>query len=338
VVDTARDIAIKYENQLPKTGRFSLGGLFAVLSGAASILGLVLSGSLSDDIQALVYSGFLCFLFMILVGYIFYREKKKLHRYALATHYVHYVNHLVRDELVRASKGKSEDLEDTTAKILDAIANCYSLLTGKKCRASLKDFNINDSNQRVVKSAARSTGGMSDDHEHLISENTDFENVYFGKNGCSRYYLCNNLKKAYLMNEYKNSSFEISGYPERKNFVLFSWISSWSLKYNSALVLPIRHINSYIPPGSEDDHEKVKENWHIWGFLCIDCSSAGVFKQDFDPELGGACADALYTLFTQSLSLINLHKLRVAIEQNKAKRAEANSRAKVKKRKVVENV
>jgi len=133
--------------------------------------------------------------------------------------------------------------------------------------------------------------------QHRLDENTDFHDLWYAQNGCTRYFLSNDLMKRWKQHKYKTSSFKEVGEPYLQSVLGIDMIRNWRLPYRSALILPIRYVSTFNPP-EEQTHDML--HWRYWGFLCIDCNTPGCFDDRYCPELGGAFADGLFTLFSQS--------------------------------------
>ena len=305
----------QYQNQLPKPEKRALFLLVSAGGSIASIIALIALVFASENnpampSQGLVAIWFLIALVIVLFGYICWSESWKIRNYSQSIYFIHYINHLIRDELSAMRCGDRHDLEAATQKILDEIASCFSVLKGRVFEVSLKGIEINPDekckeNLLIAKDACRSGPRRSYDKGHEVKRNTAFRDLYYFKNGCSRYYLCNDLLKEYQEGKYDNTSFEIEsiGRPETSSFLGFNRIKKWPLTYKSCLVLPVRYISQFRPPG--DEQSEKPPHWDFWGFLCINCESRNVFLKNIDPELAGAIADAIYTFFTQEQEMCN---------------------------------
>ncbi len=330
---TSKNFAKTYEEQLPKKKSSSLSEFFSYITGSVSIIGLVTAPQfLPEKDVPLVFTIFLVILISLLMFYTFYRERRKLHRYAESILYIHYINHLVRDYFAEAQEGKFENLDGTLQDILDAIANCFSLLTGKRCRVSLKelkgDLTIVDAGRdTMTKSRSPRNSDLEEDVVHKLADNTDFNNLWYAINGCTRYYLNNNLMASWKNHEYRSSSFQVVGEPVLRFKSIRSVVCNWRLNYKSTLVLPIRYCESFKPPKEKD--KKCPGTWKFWGFLCVDCYSRGVFDTRYSPELGGAAADLLYSLCSISNHLLENAELKENNDQSKETDVEKEIFAKI---------
>lgn len=306
----------KYEEQLPKKKNLSWPSIFNYLTGSASILALVSAPNFfPQENIPFVYSIALVAIVASLLIHTYIRDRRKLNRYAQATLYTHYISHIIRDSL---SEKENDDFSDTKIvlqKIVDSISNCYSLLTGKQCRCTIKELN----EDLTVKTVVRDTISknrmhlchIQDKEEHHLDDNTDFYNLWYSLYGCSRYFYCDNLINLYKTNKYKNSSFKILGKPDIIPFFsYFSYVKKWRLPYKSTIVLPVRYFSEFKPPEKPDErcinpHKRDYPHWKFWGFLCIDCNSRKIFDSEFSPELGAAFSDILYIYLTQTKIMLD---------------------------------
>jgi hypothetical protein len=193
-----------------------------------------------------------------------------------------------------------------------AIANCFSILTGKVCSCFLEEMKLTQDRQKVEVVTALHDPLANDmtasienaeQVKHYIDDNTAFKNLWYSINGCSRYYLNNDIKKSWKLQKYNDSYFKLEkiGKPRSITFFGFHKITYWPLNYKSCLILPIRFVGNKKPPSSnllEADYSNNKD-WNFWGFICIYCNSRNVFNDRYAPELGGAFADLLYIYLSQ---------------------------------------
>lgn len=305
----------KYESQLPKKRSVSVSSVFSYSAGGASILGFLSSNYIFPHSGiALAHTIFLLVLVFSILLHTYARDRRKLHRYAQAVFYIHYVNHIIRDSLAHAKEDNFKLSQETLQLTVNAIANCFSILTGKQCRCSIKELNDDFSINTVVRDNV-SKKRIHEHHDtktsHHLEENTDFKNLWYSIYGCSRYFLANDLIKFWKIHKYENSSFKLVTFPKRSNFCSFTWVSNWKLPYRSTLVLPIRFFSVFDPPAQQEISAKKKtkktefDHWNFWGFLCIDCNSRNIFDQEFAPELGAAFADTLYIFHEQTKFILD---------------------------------
>jgi len=90
------DIRAKFEQQLPRRQKLSFESVFSYVAGSASIIGLIGAPFVITDPSSLsfVYLAFLTFLVVVLMIYAYLVNRRKLHRYAQSTIFVHYANHI----------------------------------------------------------------------------------------------------------------------------------------------------------------------------------------------------------------------------------------------------
>jgi len=294
-------IQTKFESQLPKLERWSFVTIFNYVAGICSIGGLVGAPFVVSDPNSMsfVFITFLAILVLVLLVHAFLVNRRKLHRYAQSVIFSHYVVHVIRDTLAEIEATQGKHVERATRKILDAIATCFSIIIGKHCRCTIIEL-VDNTELKVVArdDVSEALNKKRIGKNHLLENNTDFKNLWYALDGCSRYYLCNNLLQEWKVHRYDNSSFDEVGYPSvvATLFGLFSRVANWQLPYRSALILPIRHLTEFAPPKNSD---VLESNWNFYGFLCIDCNSVNVFDNRYTPELGGMYADSLFTFFTQ---------------------------------------
>jgi hypothetical protein len=295
------DIQTKYESQLPKLEKWSFDRLFGYTAGIASIGGLIGAPFFIKEQNSLVflYMGFLSILVIILIIHAVLVEKRKLHRYAQTIFHTHFAQHLVRDSLSELQNDQLDNVKKTTEKILDAIVNSFSITCGKNCRASIIELDNNFELTVAARDSMSEIRATPRDKKHYLKDNTDFKNLWYSINGCSRFYLNNNIVKKWVQHCYKNSSFLENEEPEIKSFLGYNYIKNWPLSYKSALILPIRYISDFSPPKDDGVNEEQVPHWNYYGFLCIDSLSVNSFDNRYSPELGAIFADMLYSYFNQ---------------------------------------
>lgn len=248
-----------------------------------------------------VSAGFILLLIFIVVREIMSSRKEK---YANITEKHHFCFHTTRDietflnELdISALTKKDKEYIFTAAtngyiKILDSVATIYSMLTGTRCRATIKTIYEKDG-KLFVRTLARDTNSYEhnfkkdkqrfEDNKDAIEENEDFELLHDEKLPGQNYFFCNNLIER---RNYKNSSFKVYGEANKE----MSWYErlfckGWSLPYRSAIVWPIQQ--------KQNRYFAFAEIGCI-GFLAVDSESRGVFKKNWDTWLGAGIADALF--------------------------------------------
>jgi hypothetical protein len=118
------------------------------------------------------------------------------------------------------------------------------------------------------------TGRQAEDGQpQFVDQNSDFEDLILRGDAC-RWFLSNDLV---AHKSYKSST----------------WSAAAPKTYLAAAVWPIQKLDPV-----EDKHE-------VLAFLCVDANAKQVFDNRFDFYVGGAFADALYSL----LKLIRIQNL-----------------------------
>ncbi|ATD08271.1 hypothetical protein SIO17_14525 [Pseudoalteromonas piscicida] len=297
-----------YEKQLPKHKPITFWPIFGRFAATVGIFTGTASFFYSpESIQEYVFSTFLCLTVIFLIGYIFYRESQKHHRYSESIVFLAHSSHLMKDYLqeLRYGRVEKEEFHRLYTQLADAISKCFTLLKGRRCSVCIKTLSpdgelqthARDANSSVRYSDVRN----SIDVKHFLSDNTDFELLFGDNNEYGRYFLDNNLKDRWLNRNYKNSSFSVVGEPLIKSRVFRRpKVSNWRLGYQSTLVCPIRHITT-----KEFADGEYK---HYWGFLCIDSESRNVFNKNIDPELAYCFANQLYLLSAQIREMDKLNE------------------------------
>jgi hypothetical protein len=276
-----------------------LGSVGSLAGIAALIFTFLNLDHLREDIQTRIFVGELSALCAGLIAYLYVTSRKKLHRYAQAVFYLHYVVHSVRDEIASMEAGQAVDLQELIQDIVDATSNCFSLLSGKRCRCCVQEITANQDVVTLVRDRITSTQSP-DTGNHNISANTDFSNLWYGRNGCPRFFLSRNLVALWRSGRYRNSSFEAYGEPTTMSFAGLTFVTRWTLPYKATIVWPIR----YIPEGckwpvlNDGGLAAVPQEKRpfVWGFLSVDCKSKNTFDSLHAPELGAAIADAIFAL------------------------------------------
>ena len=292
-----------FKDQLPKQKLITLPNLIGLLGSICSLLGLIASLIyFKQEIISIIYTIFLVFLVSVLIIYSIWREFSKNHMYAQAIFYCHYINHIIRDFFGEFENLKENNLEEKITDILSAITECYSLITGKQCRTTLREFQEDKTikiRARCRKSKIYSRNTDYEERTFPLKENLPYYNLWYGKSGCYRYYFCNNIIRAYKEHKFTSSAFEKYGKPYVSNLLGISRVSNWKLPYRSVIITPIRFLAKYTPP-EESKQGVIPAEWNYWGFLSIDCKSKNVFDERFATELGLAFSDLLYVLFNNA--------------------------------------
>lgn len=290
----------KFQEQLPRFNRWTAERLFSFLGALCSIaaIGLFFVGEISADLKMVLALSYLLIIVVLLLLRIAITDTRKLHRYSDAAVHLHYVVHRTRNHLARLRVDASADLGEALLDIVNSAATAFSLVVGKQCRVCIKEVHSDETVTTVVRDSLFSEENSAPNRiVHTLEKNTDFINVWYGKDGCRRYFLENDLQRLWKAHKYKNSSFEEVGEPALLPFGKVSW----KLPYKSTAVFPIRYIHdarNWPPTQSSVRAPATTSDPHVWGFLCVDCAHSGVFKLPYIVELGGAFADALYIMLT----------------------------------------
>lgn len=291
---------------MPRRQVITLERVLGAVGAAASIIALIFvffsPEGWSQDAKNYTVLAIVASAIVFLLYPVWRRRRPYLSQYAQAVYYTHYINHVVRDFISDLQSGRPCDLASTVDNIADAVADCFEILTGRRCRCAIKevtpDRNLSTVTRDTVSKSALTKKNPSN---HPLDKNSDFADLWYGRNNRLRYYLCNDLIKLFKLHKYENTSFETYGRPEVKSMGGFSWVEDWKLPYRATIIWPIRHIpnHDYWPPeGSSGATPPANQAPDIWGFLCVDCNERHIFDETYAPELGAGFADALYTLFS----------------------------------------
>lgn len=306
---------------LPKRSRLSLESIFSFIAGVASIVSLILSVFIDPSYYNLATSLFLIFIIVLLVLYI--AKSHKHHRYAEALFYLHFINHIIRDALVKVTQDPSEENAKSTVQslnqhIANALAHCFTLITRRKCRVSICKINPTSANNHldftvdIIARDAVSSKQLGNNHNSKgrIEDNTDFASILFAKNNTS-HYLCNNLKHEYSIGKYKNFSFTRNGQPPEiiKKLGVFHCIKGWNLPYVATIVSPIRYTDGHHPPKEQrTEQQQINPKWQHYGFVCVDNNTKNTFNATYDPEILAATCDVLYGFYAQVEYMVTTNK------------------------------
>jgi hypothetical protein len=293
----------KFKDQLPRYNPWSAERWLAIAGSIGGIAALVLTvfhpEHLRDDVQTFILLVELSLLCAGLLLYLWVTSRKKLHRYAQASFFVHYVSHLIRDEVAAFEAGSTPDPKAILQDIVDAVASCFSVLTARRARCCIQEIKAGGDVVIVVRDSITTTQSppISNSQASNIENNTDYKSIWYGTNGCPRFFVCRNLVALWRNNKYRNSSFEAYGEPTTFNFFGMTWVRKWTLPYKATIVWPIRYVPKEAtwpalnPKPAADDNTP-----YVWGFLCVDWGSRNSFDETYSPELGAAFADAIFML------------------------------------------
>jgi hypothetical protein len=296
-----------YGEQLPRLNAWTLERLILLIGSVAGIValffGLVKVSELDENIRIKIFVYELAALAFCLFSYILVTNFKKLHRYAQAVFYVHYINHVVRDGLASIEAGRPINLRELTEDICDATANCFSVLSGKRCRCTVWTVNPDEDLVFAFKHDRMTKRTRPElERPYPILENTDFKNLWYGGNGCARFFVARDVVELWKKNQYRSSGFDAFGEPRMVAGYGFSVVATWTLPFKSSLVVPIRYVPEECPwPAfDEERYSKMPVRPFVWGFLSIDSKSRRSFDLLHGPELAGAIADVLFILLQTS--------------------------------------
>jgi hypothetical protein len=261
-----------------------------------------------DVINTSVIAGLLVFF----VFYSILREAmtSRKEKYANINAHRHHCIHTIRDlttylEIVQKSPLTADKIKEMQAKTatlltkcLDEFAILFSMITGTKCRATIKAIYQKEGKLFVyalVRDDKSKQINWKRDQKRLendmdpIEENEDFELLYGDYGPDHQYFICNDLT---VRRNYKTSSFKVyeNNPPEditvlSRLFDIFRGKDDWPLPYRSTIVWPIQQCPS---------PEIYVDKPHCIGFLAIDSESRGVFKRRWDWEIGAEISDGLF--------------------------------------------
>ncbi|MEO1113976.1 MAG: hypothetical protein AAFY05_16640 [Pseudomonadota bacterium] len=250
--------------------------------------------------------------FFILLFGLVWREISRIRKekYANIQEDIHGIQHIIRDQYTILSLMEQISTAETrllyaqvvsanVQECLNRLASIFTLLSGTKCRASVKMIEPGASKDKpVVYTYMRDVDSerfcegddiaRRDAGSDLLEDNTDFSHV-FGESG-ERWFFCNDLPS---QSNYLNSR---DGNLSRRNLAGFRGLLNfwrpvdWNLPYRSSIVWPIRQKPMKAIPGSE---------FKFVGFLTIDSRHRGVFDINFDTHLGAGIADSLYYMLVR---------------------------------------
>jgi len=271
--------------------------VFSYVAGAASIVGLFLSGIglFSEPIHGSVYLGSQCLITLSLIGALTYvlvlreraladakqhaellevlrKQMKKLEGFGNGYEYLHKIFHELRSAFMKLSdvtkpiaerSGQADVLfTQFIHRAVDNLQKVFALTADPQCRVCVKQLR---DDAKSVETICRDSGseGQNEPEIAKIEENTDFHNIMRKIRGYERYFYCNDLLA--LGDLYENST------------------PNWDERYKSTIVWPIR---GPLP----------NRNYDVAGFLCVDSLKTDVFDEKKSVQVGAAVADILYIL------------------------------------------
>lgn len=285
-----------------------------------------------DDTLKLILTSTISLMTILLLLILVYREitSSRKEKYANITEKHHFCFHTIRDletflfEIQEKSSMQEEELSreekkniftvstSGMTKILDNVAAIYSMVTGTRCRATIKTIyekKVDGKKKLFVRTLARDSNSYEHNYktdikryendEDCIEENEDFELLYYDEISTENCFFCNDL---FERRAYKTSSFKVYGEPPKDS----GWFDrmrykGWRLPYRSAIVWPIQQKTAR--------YFNIQEKGCI-GFLAVDSESRGVFKR-WDLWVGAAIADALFHPLNNLFRLVGKSKSEV---------------------------
>jgi hypothetical protein len=292
----------KFRDQLPKWQPWTFERVLILLGSIAGLAALAITffrwDVLTSDTATKVLVSELSVLCLGLIAWVILTSIRKPHRYAQSVFYVHYINHIVRDQIAALESGQAIDPQELLREIVDATAQCFSILTSKRCRCCIQEVRANKEVVTIVRDSVTTTQSPNQ-LPHRLEDNTDFSDIWYGRNGCPRFFYSKNLVKLWRAGKYRNTSFDNYGYQDTFSLFGITVVTRWTLPYKSTIVWPIR----FVPEGTawpvlNDANLQslpVEKRPFLWGFLCVDCESRNRFDAIHAPELGAAIADATFS-------------------------------------------
>ena len=301
-----------------------VGVAFQGLGIAASIFGFIkLDQMLPETYAGMVYALFFVVVTFSLAAYILRIRLKKLHRYADIPPFTHFVNHTIRNVLTRTRRKVEDgtfgedDLEEmqiATVAMLDAIARCFSILTGSHCSVCIKELQHGATPRVRVAyrdSISLATRGADDgEHDpHEIDRDTPCEMAFKAGAGFGRGYICNNVKREWLRGRYKTESFIRYGgrEPSCVPFLGIPFVRNWKIHYNCTMVSPIRYRAFPVTSGKllKSSGNKGPSGVRCWGFLCVDAKRRNLFVEARHRDVLATFSDGLFVYFNELHDIID---------------------------------
>ena len=281
----------------------------ANLEGLAGIISFFVAPYwLPTETVGYIYAIFLLSYCITLFGYVLYLHGNKPMRYAVVPGYAHVAIHQARDLIHFLDESLNDDslrpevmqtnVDATIIAILDQIATCFSVLTGKRCAVCIKEM----TNGKLIVTY-RDTGssvlrGIKSGRSHNIDEDTPCNQLFLEFPNQTDVYCCNDVVKEWQNNRYKSASFDTLGQPTVKELFGLRWVKSWPLKYSSCLTGPIRAMSKKPVLNNSTNQSHHGPSTYV-GFLCVDCSSRGVFQPNKMADVLWIFTDILYILFAR---------------------------------------
>lgn len=261
--------------------------LLTVIANIVTIVGVVFAAYTyyqgSSDARSTEIAFCITILIMLFACsihiYTFY--KKKMHLYIEIGSYMHHIGHIMRDSISNLEYECKcgtinqnifeKEFKSLLDEILGVISKLFTLVTNTNCAVSIKVLNEDKTIKTYIRDSYSRIERRTVDEaqvEHTLEGNTDFDNLFFSKEGCDRFFICNDLPKLWKKGYYKSTSFAaIRRDPKVIPIGSYRIICEWPLNYKSTMVFPIRWILNSIPP---DNLDVSSDGWRYFGFLCID--------------------------------------------------------------------
>ena len=274
-----------------------LSAVFGIVTPVGTIVMTIVTGSISAP--AVILALYVCALTTFLVVLLIRMENRSHRelRYGPATMPVRKAFTAVASASWNLFQGdpSQEAFRLRLQESLRYFAEAFTLITGAKCRASIKLIQApltpahDELDIRVRTLCRDGTDTSRPPHEvDRIGDNTDFKQIF---TEAKAYFICNDLPKQ-LSKGYHNSHWDARTFEEE------------SFDYKATIVWPIERTEVAAFEGSSSRE--------IIGFLCVDTLNTGAFHPTYDVALGGAFSQALH---------LALHQFRVIEEASRARSA-----------------
>jgi hypothetical protein len=204
-------------------------------------------------------------------------EQRRAARLAAQATHLHQVFHRLRDAAALKVLHGSDNLDHFLSVFgyaTDEIAQCFTGMTGKVCRVSVKQVIDQGNGEPAVVDLSRSGTTPVRKTPDPIEDNTDFKELMVGTRS---YFLCNDITQLKAQGGYENSH----------------TAEGRALPYNSTLVWPVR--KTLDQPPQVGGLEAVSDWQDIIAYLCVDSLETDLFVES-DIWVGAAIADAMYSV------------------------------------------
>lgn len=274
--------ATAYHDQLPKKSPVNFAAYIGVLSGIVTIVTAGL-GNIAQPYAQAIYGWCLIFIVLSLIVFIYIRERGAQYYLSEYIFYSHYMNHIVRDFVADDAVAAPKEL---LIKILSAVAESFSVSSGRKCHASIKIYNKKNNE---IKYYAYDNSYQIKNGEKDSYPASDFQSIVSILNVDNpRYYLSNNIVRDFYQRKYMHPLLKDFKPEYQHHFSglenTFCVPKNWPLPFRSTLVVPIR----FVPETNSLD------DYIYYGFLCVDSVSRNLFDKRYHPEMAAAAADLIY--------------------------------------------